>query len=249
MLPVARRLSHLLAGWWHGRCLGRGVVSTGPEAFRVGFLRLVGVLGIDAVGGPPHCDSADKGGARVASRCSPDWLGVTFAGVIVGLVGEVGDQLGSLCQIGPPDGMVMQRWWNVREPGQRTWVGRRELWEAPVEDGGHVAGGAEVSSGGGCQQVAERVFTGFGATPSRWARRVGQAGSVVSPGMYWSTWSSSARLGSNELFGCDVEAVGVALDGVEQPGRWVVELTQGAGGDGRSSRARICCRISVGCGR
>ncbi len=41
-------------------------------------------------------------------------------------------------------------------------------------------------------------------------------------------------LGSEELFGCDVEAVGVALDRLEEPGRWVVELAQqGAGGDGR----------------
>jgi hypothetical protein len=31
-------------------------------------------------------------------------------------------------------------------------------------------------------------------------------------------------LGSDELFGCDVEAVAVALDRLEQPGRWVVEL-------------------------
>ena len=38
--------------------------------------------------------------------------------------------------------------------------------------------------------------------------------------------------GSNELFGCDVEAVGVALDRLEKPGRWIVELAQhGAGGD------------------
>ena len=41
-------------------------------------------------------------------------------------------------------------------------------------------------------------------------------------------------LGSDELFGCDVEAVGVALDRLEKPGRWVVELAQhGAGGDRR----------------
>ena len=37
-----------------------------------------------------------------------------------------------------------------------------ELWEAPVEDGGHVASGAEVATGGGCQQVAEWVVAGFG---------------------------------------------------------------------------------------
>jgi hypothetical protein len=41
-------------------------------------------------------------------------------------------------------------------------------------------------------------------------------------------------LGSDELFGCHVEAVGVALDRLGKPGRWVVELAQqGAGGDRR----------------
>jgi hypothetical protein len=41
-------------------------------------------------------------------------------------------------------------------------------------------------------------------------------------------------LGSDKLFGCDVEAVGVALDRLEQPDLWVIELAQrGAGGDGR----------------
>jgi hypothetical protein len=96
-------------------------------------------LGIDAVGGLPHCKVADEGGVGVTSRCSPDRRGLTVADVIVDLVGEVGDQSGSLCQIGPPHGMVMQRWWNVREPGHRTWVGRRELLDAPIENGGHVA--------------------------------------------------------------------------------------------------------------
>ena len=61
-----------------------------------------GVLGIDAVGGPPDCDFADEGGARVASRCCPDGRAVTLAGVVLDLVGEVGDQLGSLCQVGRP---------------------------------------------------------------------------------------------------------------------------------------------------
>jgi hypothetical protein len=41
-------------------------------------------------------------------------------------------------------------------------------------------------------------------------------------------------LGSDELFGCDVEAVGVALDRLEQPCGWVVEFAQhGAGRDRR----------------
>jgi hypothetical protein len=98
----------------------------------------------------------------VTSRWCPDWLGVTLAGVILDLVGEVGDQLGPLCQVRSPDRLVMERWWNAGEPGQRTWVGRRQRWQAPVKDGGHVTGSAEVASGGGCQHVAEWVFTGFG---------------------------------------------------------------------------------------
>jgi hypothetical protein len=41
-------------------------------------------------------------------------------------------------------------------------------------------------------------------------------------------------LRSEELFGCRVEAVGVALDRLEEPGRWVVELPEpGAGGERR----------------
>ena len=58
--------------------------------------------------------------------------------------------------------MGMQRWWNAGEPGQRTWVDRCERWEAPVEDGCHVACGSEVASAGGCQHVQEGVLLGFG---------------------------------------------------------------------------------------
>jgi hypothetical protein len=70
----------------------------------------------------------------------------------------------------------------------------------------------------------------------------------VSPGMYWSAWSSSATVwGPTSCFGCDVEAVGVALDRLEEPGRWIVEFAQqGAGGDRRFIAARICCSVSVG---
>ena len=40
--------------------------------------------------------------------------------------------------------------------------------------------------------------------------------------------------GPDKLFGGDVEAIGVALDSLEEAGCWVVELPkQGAGGDGR----------------
>jgi hypothetical protein len=85
-----------------------------------------------------------------------------LAEVILNLVGEVGDKLGSLCQVAAPDGIGMEREWNAREPGQRTWVDRRQLWEAPVEDGRHIVRGFEVATGGRCQQVAEWGLTSFG---------------------------------------------------------------------------------------
>jgi hypothetical protein len=107
------------------------------------------VLGVDAAGGPPHRYVADECGVRVASRRSPDWLIIGSGCEVSNLVGEVGDVLGSLCQVGPPDGMGMKRWWNAREPGQRTLVGRRECWEAPVELGRHVACGREILTSGG----------------------------------------------------------------------------------------------------
>ena len=54
-------------------------------------------------------------------------------------------------------------------------------------------------------------------------------------------------LWSEQLFGCDVEAVGVALDRLEQPGRWVVSSRSKVLAEtGASSRARICCSVSVG---
>ena len=40
----------------------------------------------------------------MASQCSPDRLGVILAGVVLDLVGELGDQLGSLCPVGIPEG-------------------------------------------------------------------------------------------------------------------------------------------------
>jgi hypothetical protein len=98
------------------------------ERFELGFSGCLWVLGMDAVGGPPDCDFADEGGARMTSGWCPDWWGVALAGVVLDLVGEVGDQLGSLGQIGPPDRMAMVRLWNAGEPRQWTWVGGRELW-------------------------------------------------------------------------------------------------------------------------
>jgi hypothetical protein len=55
--------------------------------------------------------------------------------------------------------MGIQRWWNAREPGQRTRVGRRQRREPPVEDGGHVARGSEVASADSCQHVTDWVLS------------------------------------------------------------------------------------------
>jgi hypothetical protein len=59
----------------------------------------------------------------------PRLVSVTLAGTILDLLGEVGDQFGSLCQVVAPDRMGMEGFWNAREPGQRTWVGRRQRCE------------------------------------------------------------------------------------------------------------------------
>jgi hypothetical protein len=60
------------------------------ERFEVGSSGWSRVLGIDAVGGPPHRDFANEG-VGVSSRCSPDWRAITLAGVVLDLLGEVGD--------------------------------------------------------------------------------------------------------------------------------------------------------------
>ena len=79
------------------------------------------------------------------------------------------------------------------------------------------------------------MFTGFGGEGEQVGSKgwpggfSGESGNVV-VGLV----ELCDGLGSDELFGGDVEAVGVALDRLEEPGPWVVELAQqGAGGDGR----------------
>jgi hypothetical protein len=49
------------------------------------------ILGIDAVGGSPYCNVAHEGGVWVVSRCRPNWRAISLAGVVLDLVGEVGD--------------------------------------------------------------------------------------------------------------------------------------------------------------
>jgi len=66
----------------------------------------------------------------------------------------------------------------------------------------------------------------------RSVRRVGQAGSSVTPGMSWLARRSSASTmrGSEHLFGGGVQPVGVPLDRLVEPNGGVAELPQLGGG-------------------
>ena len=155
------------------------------------------------------------GGVQIGSA-SP------WQALVLELVGEVGDKLGSFCQVASPYGIGLEGWWNAREPGQRTRLGWRERCEAPVEDGSHIVCGSKVASGGGRQQVTEWMLAGLGRQGDQvgsqgWpAGFSGESGNVVVGLVEFCD-----GVGSEELFGCHVETVGVALDGLEEPGRWI----------------------------
>ena len=73
------------------------------------------------------------------------------------------------------------------------------------------------------------------ASSSRWARRVGQAGSSIRPGTICSAATSNASTSftSGQVFGGHLEGVDVAGGGVSEPdGRVVLVALQGGGGPG-----------------
>ena len=168
----------------------------------------------------------------MAARRCPYRLFAVLAGAVSNLIGEADNELGPLRQILAPNGMIMKRFRNAGKPGQRSWVGGCGLWEAPVEYGGHVAGGMEFSSGGGCLQVEEWVLTGLSrqgeqvCSEGRPRRLAGEFGDDL-VGLAVEHLND---LGANQLLGRDMEPVGVALDGVEQPGSRVAEFSQQRGG-------------------
>jgi hypothetical protein len=67
------------------------------------------VVGIDAVGGPPHSDFTFEGGVQGTALCRPKGLSAVVTGVTSNVVGEVDDQLGSLEQVVPPVGVIVDR--------------------------------------------------------------------------------------------------------------------------------------------
>ena len=126
----------------------------------------------------------------------------------------------------------MKRLRNAGKPRKRPWVGGCGLWEAPVQHGGHVSGGVEFASGGGCLQVEEWVLAGLRRQSEQMCsqRRPGRLAGEFGDDLVGSAVEHLNDLGSDELLGRDMEAVGVALDGVEQPGSWVAEFSQQGGG-------------------
>ena len=56
------------------------------------------VVGVDAVGGPPHRDLTDEGGAQFSAGRCPCRLDGVVEGVVADVVGEFGDQLGPLAR-------------------------------------------------------------------------------------------------------------------------------------------------------
>jgi hypothetical protein len=105
------------------------------------------------------------------------------------------------------------------KPLKRSLADNCGLWEAPVEYGGHVAGGVEFSACGGCLQVEEWVLTRFSRQseemcPEGWPRRLaGERGDDV-VGLAVERVND---LGSGKLLGRHLESVSIALDRIMQP--------------------------------
>jgi hypothetical protein len=70
------------------------------------------VVGVDAVGGPPDGDFTDEPDVQVSTRRRPNRLDAVGAGVVSNVLGEVGDQLGSLSQVLPPIGVLIDPAWD-----------------------------------------------------------------------------------------------------------------------------------------
>jgi hypothetical protein len=68
-----------------------------------------GVVGVDAIGGPPHGDFSDVSGAQRTILRHPMGLSAVVVGVMSNVVGEVGDQLGPPGQVLPPVGVIVDR--------------------------------------------------------------------------------------------------------------------------------------------
>lgn len=67
------------------------------------------VVGVDAIGGPPHGDFINERGAQRTVLRHPMGLSAVVVGVLSNVVGEVGDQLGPPGQVLLPIGVIVDR--------------------------------------------------------------------------------------------------------------------------------------------
>jgi hypothetical protein len=68
-----------------------------------------GIVGIDAIGGPPHGDFTNESGAQRTVLLAPMGLSAVVVGVMSNVVGEVADQLRPPAQILPPVRVIIDR--------------------------------------------------------------------------------------------------------------------------------------------
>jgi hypothetical protein len=122
----------------------------------------------------------------------------------------------------------MKRLWNTGKPRKRSRVNGCGLRETPVQHGGHVLRRVEFSSGGGCLQVEEWVFTGFSRPSDQVCsqRRPRRLAGEFRDDLVGLAIEHLNELGANQLLGRDMEPVGVALDGLEQQGSRVAQSSQ-----------------------
>jgi hypothetical protein len=208
------------------------VLPEGGRGLQLSCTRGSVVLPVDRVGSPPDLDFTDEGDAQVAARRSPGRWRAVLVSVSSDMSGKVGDQASALGKILAPNGMIMKRLWDADKPGQRSWVGRCGVGEAPVQYGGHVCCGMEFSSGGGCLQVEEWMLPGFSSQSEQVCseRRPGRFAGEFGDDLVGLAIERLNDLGANQLLGSDMEPVGVALYGLEQPGSRLAEFSQQCAG-------------------
>jgi hypothetical protein len=107
-------------------------------------------------------------------------------------------------------------------------VGGSRFWEAPVQDGSHIFSRAEIPPECGFIEVNERMFAGLCGQSDEVGSQ-GRPPRFVGDVRYDLLGSAIERLhncGPDDLLSGGVQAIGVALDRITQPGRWVAKSAE-----------------------
>jgi hypothetical protein len=102
------------------------------------------------------------------------------------------------------------------------------FWEAPVQDGGDVFSRAEIPPECGFMEVDERVFAGLCCQGDEVGSQ-GRPGGFLGDVRYDLIGSAVERIhncGSDDSFSGGLQAIGVALDRINQPGRRVAKSAE-----------------------